>query len=68
MKHETSILATAVAACLLAAAPNALAQSSSATLRGQVLAGEQAVPAATVTASNEATGFSRRVQTDEQGN
>ena len=69
MKHETSILAAAVAghACwpLL---PSALSQSSSATLRGQVLAGEQAVPAATVTASNTATGFSRRVQTDAQGN
>ena len=68
MKHEKSILTAAVAACLLVAAPIALSQSSSATLRGQVLAGEQAVPAASVTASNTATGFSRRVQTDEQGN
>ncbi len=68
MKHEKSILAAAVAACLLAAAPSALSQSASATLRGQVLAGEQAVPAASVTASNTATGFSRQVETDAQGN
>jgi outer membrane receptor protein involved in Fe transport len=68
MKHEKSILAAAVAACLLAAAPSALSQSSSATLRGQVVAGEQAVPAASVTASNTATGFSRKVETDAQGN
>jgi hypothetical protein len=68
MKHEKSILTAAVAACLLVAAPSALSQSASATLRGQVLAGEQAVPAASVTASNTATGFSRQVQTDAQGN
>ena len=44
MKHDTSILAATVAAILLAAAPSAMSQSASATLRGQVLAGEQAVP------------------------
>jgi len=76
MKHEISIarpanrrlLATAVATCLLAAAPNAFSQAVSATLRGHVLAGEQPVPAATVTATNTETGFSRRVQSDQGGN
>jgi outer membrane receptor protein involved in Fe transport len=76
MKHETSIarranrllLSAAIAACLLAAAPNALSQAVSATLRGQVLAGEQPVPAAAVTATNTETGFSRRVQSDAEGN
>jgi outer membrane receptor protein involved in Fe transport len=76
MKHETSIarqanrrlLATAVATCLLAAAPNAFSQAVSATLRGHVLAGEQPVPAATVTATNTETGYSRRVQSDQEGN
>ncbi|HKR37327.1 MAG TPA: carboxypeptidase-like regulatory domain-containing protein, partial [Steroidobacteraceae bacterium] len=76
MKHVTSIprrfdrrlLSTAVAACLLAAAPHALSQSVSATLRGQVSVGEQPVGAASVTATNTETGLSRRVQTEADGN
>jgi outer membrane receptor protein involved in Fe transport len=76
MKHETSIarqaqrrlLASAIAACLLAAAPHAHSQAVSASLRGHVLAGEQPVAAATVTATNTETGFARRVQSDQQGN
>jgi outer membrane receptor protein involved in Fe transport len=75
MNHETSIarqanrrlLTSAVAACLLATAPHALSQAVSASLRGHVLAGEQPVPAATVTATNTETGFSRRVQSDAEG-
>ena len=37
-------------------------------MRGHVLAGEQPVSAATVTATNTETGFSRRVQSDQEGN
>lgn len=76
MKHETSIarqanrrlLASAIAACLLTAAPHAYSQATSGSLRGHVLAGEQPVSAATVTATNTETGLSRRVQSDQQGN
>jgi outer membrane receptor protein involved in Fe transport len=76
MKHVTSIprrfdrrlLSSAVAACLLAAAPHALSQSASATLRGQVSAGEQPVGAASVTATNTETGLTRRAQTEQNGN
>jgi outer membrane receptor protein involved in Fe transport len=75
MKHETSIparsnrrlLSAAVAACLLAAAPQAFSQGVGATLRGHVLAGEQPVSAATVTATNTETGLTRRVATDANG-
>src|SRR5262245_10153740 len=69
MKHETSILRAAIAACLLTvAAPNAFSQSASATLRGQVSAGEQPVGAASITATNTETGYVRRVQTEASGN
>ena len=76
MKHEISIarqakrrlLTSAIATCLLACAPNAFSQAVSASLRGHVLAGEQPVPAATVTAINNDTGFSRKVQSDQEGN
>ena len=76
MKHQTSnvrridrrLLSTAIAACLLAAAPHALSQSASATLRGQVSAGEQPVGSASVVATNTETGFVRRVQSDASGN
>ncbi len=75
MNHQTSnvrridrrLLSTAIAACLLAAAPHALSQSSSATLRGQVSAGEQPVGSATVVATNTETGYVRRVQTQASG-
>ena len=36
-------------------------------MRGHVLAGEQPVPAATVTATNTETGLSRKVQSDQEG-
>ena len=76
MKHQTSnvrridrqLLSTAIATCLLAAAPHALSQSASATLRGQVSAGEQPVGSASVVATNTETGFVRRVQSDASGN
>ena len=56
-----SLLACALASCLLLAAPQALAQSTAATLRGQAAGG------ATVTATNTATGFSRSVQAGPNG-
>jgi outer membrane receptor protein involved in Fe transport len=76
MTHVTSIphrrdrrlLSTAIAACLLAAAPQAYSQSAAATLRGQVTAGEQPVGAASVAATNTETGLTRKVQTEENGN
>ena len=76
MKHETSfarqakrlLLTSAIAACLLTAAPHVYSQSTSGSLRGHVLAGEQPVSAASVTATNTETGFSRRVQSDQEGN
>ncbi|HKU17631.1 MAG TPA: TonB-dependent receptor [Steroidobacteraceae bacterium] len=67
-RSDHRLLASAVAACLLAAAPHALSQSVSATLRGQVSAGEQPVSAASVVATNTETGLVRRVQTDANGN
>ena len=75
MKHELSIsrqakrrlLTSAIASCLLAAAPHAYSQAVSASLRGHVLAGAQPVPAATITATNTETGFSRKVQSDQEG-
>jgi len=49
-------------------APTASAQVITATLEGQVLdSSGAAVPGATVTATNTATGLSRTVSTDEQG-
>ncbi|HEX4971887.1 MAG TPA: carboxypeptidase-like regulatory domain-containing protein, partial [Steroidobacteraceae bacterium] len=76
MEHVTSIprrfdrrlLSSAIAACLLAAAPHAYSQSASATLRGQVSAGEQPVGAASVVATNTETGLTRKVQTEQNGN
>ncbi len=76
MNHEISIprrtnrrlLSVAIAACLMAAAPHAMSQSASATLRGQVLAGEQPVGAASIVATNTETGFVRRVQSEANGN
>lgn len=76
MNHENSIprrmnrrlLSAAIAACLMAAAPHAMSQSAAATLRGQVLAGEQPVGAASIVATNTETGFVRRVQSEANGN
>lgn len=75
MKDQTSIprwidrgLLSAITICLLAATPQAMSQTSSATLRGQVNVGEQPVAAANVTATNTETGLTRRVQTEAGGN
>ncbi|WP_269635714.1 TonB-dependent receptor [Xanthomonas citri] len=58
-----SLLCCALAASLLAASP-AMAQSSNATLRGQVAASQAGT---TVTATNLATGTTRRVATGPDG-
>lgn len=71
MKHKSNashptpkLLACALAGCLAAmAAPGAFAQSTSATLRGQVIAQS----GATITASNVATGLTRSVQANADG-
>lgn len=71
MKHQSNashptpkLLACALAGCLAAmAAPAAFAQSTSATLRGQV----DAQSAATITATNVATGLTRSVQAGADG-
>ncbi len=67
MKHKTShrrptrkLLTCALASCLMLSAP-AFAQSSNATLRGKAPAGAQ------VTATNTATGATRRVSANADG-
>ena len=64
---KRSLVSTAVATCLLVTAPCAFAQSTSATLRGQVTA--DAVPAsgASITATNTLTGLTRSVQSSTNG-
>ena len=56
------LLACALASCLAVAAPAALAQSTGATLRGQVTVDSAPAADAQVTATNVATGYTRRVQ------
>jgi outer membrane receptor protein involved in Fe transport len=68
MKPDRRLLGAAIACCLMASAPQVSSQTSSATLRGQVAAGEQPVAAATITVSNRDTGLTRTVQSDENGN
>ena len=63
---KPSLLAGALATCLVVATP-AFAQSTAATLRGQVTTQAGAEAGATVTATNIATGASRRVQTNANG-
>ena len=60
-----TLLACALAGCL-AFAPTAFAQSTSATLRGQVSAAGAPAPAR-ITATNVATGLTRSVQAGSDG-
>ena len=62
-----TLLCCALAGCLAIAAPSALAQSTSATIRGQVMAESAPASQAQVTATNIATGLTRSVQT-QNGN
>lgn len=61
------LLACALASCLAMAAPAAWAQSTAATIRGQVSGDAGPAANANVTATNLSTGFSRRVQTTSNG-
>src|SRR5690606_84884 len=62
LSPRRSLLCCALAAAMLLSAP-ALAQSTAATLRGQVLVDSAPAAEATVTATNTATGLTRSVQT-----
>ena len=63
-----SLLSCALAACLAAAAPAVLAQSTSATLRGTVTADAAPAANAQVSATNLASGYKSRVETGADGN
>ncbi|MFC3549662.1 TonB-dependent receptor domain-containing protein [Lysobacter cavernae] len=56
------LLACALASCLAMTAPMAFAQSTAATIRGQVTVDSAPAGEASVTATNVATGLSRKVQ------
>ncbi len=62
-----SLLSCALAGCMLLSAPMAFAQSTSATLRGQVSVDSAPASDATVTATNVATGLTRTIQTTANG-
>ena len=61
------LLAAALTACLAWVAVPALAQSTGATLRGQVTAGPAPATGATVVVLNPATGLRRSVQAGADG-
>lgn len=56
------LLACALASCLVLAAPAAMAQSTAATIRGQITVDAAPAGEAQVTATNVNTGLSRKVQ------
>ena len=62
-----SLLSCALAGCMLLSAPMAFAQSTSATLRGQVSVDSAPASDAQVTATNVATGLSRTIRTTASG-
>ncbi|WP_242107800.1 TonB-dependent receptor [Luteimonas aquatica] len=66
-RPNRSLLACALASCMMIAAPQALAQSTGATIRGQVSADSAPAAGATVTATNTATGLTRKVQSAANG-
>src|SRR3546814_9612570 len=62
-RHNRTLLACALASCMLLAAPQVLAQSTAATIRGQVSADSAPAGGATVTATNLAPGLTDRKST-----
>jgi len=56
------LLACALASCLAVAAPAVMAQSTSATIRGQITVDSAPATEAQITATNTATGLTRKVQ------
>lgn len=67
IRLNRKLLSCALASCLAMAAGGALAQSTGATLRGQVTADSAAASGASVTATNTQTGFTRTVQSGANG-
>lgn len=61
------LLSSALTACLLLGVTPAFAQSTSATIRGQVMADSAPAAQAQITATNTATGLSRSVQSTGNG-
>ncbi len=64
---QPRLLACALASCLLIAAPALHAQSTAATLRGQVTAASGTAASAEVMVTNVATGLIRKVQSNANG-
>ncbi len=62
-----TLLACALASCLLVSSPSVLAQSTAATVHGQVTVDSAPASSAKVTATNTATGFTRSVQVGANG-
>ncbi len=62
------LVAAAISTCLLASGASVHAQSSSATLKGQVTTGTTPASGARITATNTKTGFARTAQIGEGGN
>ena len=56
------LLACALASCLAVAAPAVMAQSTSATIRGQITVDSAPATQAQITATNTATGLTRKVE------
>jgi hypothetical protein len=67
-RPNRTLLACALASCLAVAAPSVLAQSTAATVRGQVLVDSVPASDAQITATNVATGLTRKVQASGDGN
>src|SRR5262245_43280420 len=68
LRPAPKLLACALASCLLAAAsPGAFAQSTAATVRGQVTVDSTPAAQAHVTATNVATGLTRSVAASANG-
>jgi outer membrane receptor protein involved in Fe transport len=66
-RPNPSLLACALASCMLVSVPQVFAQSASATLRGQVATQAGAAAGQEVTATNLATGSVRRTRTTADG-
>ncbi len=66
-RHARSILSAALATCLVLGSGAAIAQSTGATIRGQVNADSAPAAGASVTATNTATGLRRSVQVSAEG-
>jgi len=66
-RPERTLLASAVASCLMLGTPLAFAQSAGSNLRGQVTADSGPAANAEVVATNVATGAVRRTRTSDDG-